>query len=360
MAPIKPDWNNATGMQLEMVHDALLHAFPNPGDLIAFLLFRMQITYARVAGFQTNYSDGALAVLTYAQAQGRLEELIEKAQQKNPGNPRLQMLRHLGNLTHASRADGRSVEDIVRNDGGFQNVIPWIRKLDRLTAQVCRIECPINQGVGTGWLVANDLVLTNGHVVAAIMNKSRKAAEYAVRFDYATDANGTNGGTVFPLAADPVLSASPASPLELGTGPQGPTSDFLDYAVVRLAQNVGDTMGITGQKRGYITTIGNATIPADGASLIVLQHPSGDPMALDIGTVLGSNGDGTRVRHNVSTRSGSSGSPCFNVKLELVALHNAGDPLYNGVSGTPTENHAVPFRRIIDALTGTTVPRFWS
>lgn len=360
MAIQKPDWSNATGMQLEMVLDALLHAFPSPGEFETFLLLRLNKTYATIAGYLVNYRIGLLAVITNARAGGWLEELIVKAQEAVPGNPRLRALRHLGNLSNATPPGGRSVEDIIRQDGGFQDVIPWVRKLDRLTGQICRIECPVNQGVGTGWLVANDLVLTNGHVAAPIIHTPAKAKHYVARFDYATDAKGTNEGTVFSFAANPVLNASPASPQELGTGIAGPTNDFLDYAVMQLAANAGTSIGISGQPRGYIATDSATTVPADGSVMIVLQHPSGDPMALDLGTVLGVNGDGSRITHNVSTKGGSSGSPCFNAKLELVALHNAGDPLYDGVHGAPKENHAVPIERILSALAGTAVPKFWS
>jgi V8-like Glu-specific endopeptidase len=42
---------------------------------------------------------------------------------------------------------------------------------------------------------------------------------------------------------------------------------------------------------------------------------------------------------------GSSGSPCFNARLELIGLHHAGD-----VAAQPTYNIAIPVRAIVDHL----------
>jgi len=353
------DWNNATGMQLEVVHDALLHAFPTPEDFSTFLFLQLGRNYAALSGNKTKYSNGLVEVLQDAQSNGWLNDLIDAALKSKPQNPRLKVLRYLGDLTSAAPPAGRTLEDIVRKDGGFQNVLVWIRRLNEEVRKVCRIEYPINQGVGTGWLVANDLVLTNGHVAAPIIAGARKATDYHCRFDYATDTSGTNPGVSISLAEKAVLSSSPASPLELGTGTAAPTLGELDYALLRLSQNAGDTMSPLGSKRGWLATSRGRPIPSDGSILVVLQHPSGDPLKMDIGFVLGRNADGSRVTHNVTTVSGSSGSPCLNIKMELAALHNAGDPMYDGITGSAKENRAVPIEPILAKLDGEPVPKFW-
>lgn len=354
------DWTQATGMQLEMIKDALQDAFYDPDDFINFLLLRLNKTWALLAGIGANYDTGMVQVLTKARAAGWLGELITKAQQKVPGNPRLAALRQLGDLTgDPPPAFGRTVEDIVRTDGGFADVIPWIRALDQIRGQICRIESPVGQGVGTGWLVADDLVMTNGHVVAPILAGARQAASYACRFDYATDAAGTSQGTVVPFGAAWKVGASPASDLELGLGPKGPTLQELDYAVVRVASKVGTTPGPNGAARGKIVTKLATKAPAGGEILFILQHPSGDPLKMALGTSKGLNGNSTRVEHDVNTEGGSSGSPCFNAKLELVGLHNAGDPLYDGVHGAPQSNSAVPVGLILAELAAAGAPKFW-
>ncbi|MFN0007228.1 MAG: trypsin-like peptidase domain-containing protein [Planctomycetota bacterium] len=355
-----PDWSAATGMQLEMVQDALLSAFPVPQNFETFLQFRLNKFYPLLAPLHVTYQVGLAQVLLEARAANWLDELITAAQTKVPGNPKLKALRHLGDLTSTPTPPGKSLEDIVRNDGGFADIIPWIKRLDGLRAQMCRIECPVGQGVGTGWLVASDLLMTNGHVITRILSNARKPADYAFRFDYATDANGTNPGTTYRLANDWCLRSSPPSPLELGTGAAGPTGTELDYALLRLEQPVGTTMGPSGQQRGWVTIKQGTAVPAIGSIVLVLQHPSGSPLKLAIGAVAGPNGNGTRVAHSANTEGGSSGSPCFDAKLELFALHNSGDPLYDGVHGAAHQNHAVPIEAILATMYGTPVPKFWA
>ena len=60
--------------------------------------------------------------------------------------------------------------------------------------------------------------------------------------------------------------------------------------------------------------------------------------ARTIGSVDKFNAGGTRMRHTANSKKGSSGSPCLNANLQLVALHHAHDPAY-----PPQWNQAVPF-----------------
>jgi hypothetical protein len=71
--------------------------------------------------------------------------------------------------------------------------------------------------------------------------------------------------------------------------------------------------------------------------VFLLQHPEGEPLQLTIGTVTAFNGAATRVRYDANSKDGSSGSPCFDADLRLVALHHAHDPHY-----PPAWNQAVP------------------
>ncbi len=328
-----PDWNNADGMQLALLQEAVLHAFPNPTDLEMLLRLRLNRSYAQLVAGSANYRYAVFQILVTASAEHWLDRLIDAAGKQNPGNPRLR---------------------------AFADVIPWLRRLDRLRAQVCRIENPVNQAVGTGWLVARDLALTNWHVVRRVLSGEKKPVDVALRFDYASDAGGTSPGVTHTLAAAWCLRHSPASALELGEGNGEPTPAELDYALLRLAQPIGDQPGPGGEPRGWITTQRATAIPAVGDVLFVLQHPQGDPLKLAIGVSRGANGNGSRVLHDANTVNGSSGSPCLNAKLELVALHNAGDPLYDGVIGAPQHNQAVPVEAILASVDSAGGPRFWS
>jgi len=82
--------------------------------------------------------------------------------------------------------------------------------------------------------------------------------------------------------------------------------------------------------------------------VLIVQHPDGSPLkfALDTKGVMGVNGNGTRVRYATNTEHGSSGSPCFNIDWEIIALHHLGDPAWKA----PTFNEGVPIGMIATRL----------
>jgi hypothetical protein len=357
------DWNNANGMQMRMVHDALLDAFRNPSDLKMLLRLNLDESYAENVSSGGNYANEVFDVVQAARQDEWLAALVREARRERPGNRRVAALLPLADLTEAtpSPSSPRTLEDIVRDEVGFTDLIPWISGLDLLRGQVCRIESPVNQAVGTGWLVAPDLLLTNWHVVARVISNEKAPASVVCRFDYASDAEKTNPGTEFGLAADWCPSYSPASPREIGNDGEGPGPKYLDYALLRLAQPVGDQAGPSGAKRGWVATKRGVTAPPAGAVVLVLQHPSGDPLKIAIGVVKEAANGNVRILHDANTLHGSSGSPCLNAKLELVALHNAGDPMYDDGNGAPKQNQAVPLEPILASIDATAnAPKFWS
>jgi hypothetical protein len=80
-----------------------------------------------------------------------------------------------------------------------------------------------------------------------------------------------------------------------------------------------------------------------GAPVHIYQHPKGAKLGEAIGSVLNLNH--TRIRYNANTEPGSSGSPCLNANLDLVALHHVGDP-GNPLQPKPTYNQGIPIDRI--------------
>ena len=124
----------------------------------------------------------------------------------------------------------------------------------------------------------------------------------------------------------------------------------LDYAVQRLTRPIGsEPMGTAdttapGRSRGWIAPNGDAavTLLIEDAPAFVLEHPEGAPLQLAAGKFLEVRA--TRVRHDVNTAPGSSGSPCFDAHLELVALHNGG-----GLRGAAEHYQAVPMAAIVAA-----------
>jgi hypothetical protein len=81
-------------------------------------------------------------------------------------------------------------------------------------------------------------------------------------------------------------------------------------------------------------------------------------MQLAFGTVKCFAGGGRRLRHDAKTLPGSSGSPCFNVDLQLVALHHAGDPQSN-LQFKGEFNQAIPIGLVVEHLKGKGLTPFW-
>lgn len=65
-------------------------------------------------------------------------------------------------------------------------------------------------------------------------------------------------------------------------------------------------------------------------------------LAMDTQAIIGRNSNGTRLRYSTNTEPGSSGSPCFSMDWDLVALHHFGDPAWT----EPKFNQGVPIGRI--------------
>ena len=91
--------------------------------------------------------------------------------------------------------------------------------------------------------------------------------------------------------------------------------------------------------------------------MFIVQHPKGQAQKLAVGAVLKRNKNNSRVRYDANTDHGSSGSPCFDAKLDLVALHHGGDP----DSGKLAKfNQGIPIETILNDLSSRPdVPVFW-
>ncbi len=224
------------------------------------------------------------------------------------------------------------------------DLLAWVDRLMRVKDRVCRIETATG-ALGTGFLVGPSAVLTNWHVVEKLADRP---ADLRCRFDYAMQPDGSRrAGAV--VAAEALLAHAPCSPAELTADPDQPppTPDQLDYALLSLAEPAGE-QGLDGHSRGWLALPEGGFPLAAGAPLLIVQHPDGAPMklAMDTEAVIGPVADGLRVRYRTNTDNGSSGSPCFSMDWDPVALHHYGDPAW----GAPRFNQGVPLGLIRAAI----------
>ena len=176
---------------------------------------------------------------------------------------------------------------------------------------VGRIESPQNTGIGTGVLVAQNLLLTCNH----IFTKTRVEKAW-VTFGAKSDSYSTPG--IFELDLNFVRY-----------------DNQLDYALIRLQPNPA------------LKPIRPVNVGLDsGQKIRLIHHPMGQPVVISgLGQIVqvGQN----YIDHNLNTDKGSSGAPIFNDVWELVAIHR-GNP---GV-GRPTKGtmEGKPISAIWDSI----------
>jgi V8-like Glu-specific endopeptidase len=154
--------------------------------------------------------------------------------------------------------------------------------------------------VGTGFLVGKNLLLTNHHVV----NSIETARSALCVFNYQVAPGDESEETqAFRLAPDELFVTSP---LKGG----------LDYTFVWIDSSANVQYGAIPLTRSAFTVH-----PGDRANLV--QHPDGrkKEVALHDNEVL--QDTGLLLHYATDTEGGSSGSPVFNNRWELIALHHA-------------------------------------
>lgn len=366
------DYNQLTGPQRKVLREALLEVFRRARDLDQFL---QDYGYDPLEHLVEDgpFSHQMFELIGDFRSRGKLSVFVPQVQSEYPDAPAMRELDERLAMAGAAfeqqrvaaglKAQGFGLERIVR-DGGFADLNLWAAQLVAAGRRVCRISYPVSAGVlrGSGFLVAGDLLLTNYHVIEALLAAPETVPDVRLQFDYAEGEDGVAGGEKFRLHDDWHVASSRYSAADLAPDSGLPTANELDFALVRLAKAAGELgdPAAPGKKRGWIPLPGTsepgAAAAAEGDIVYVLQHPEGKPLKLSVGVVK-TPVTALRLRYDADTEAGSSGGLVLNQQLQPIALHHAGDP---AAAMRATYNQGIPLSAIRTALEANqAVPRFW-
>jgi hypothetical protein len=239
------------------------------------------------------------------------------------------------------------------------------RRAEERASWTCAISIG-DRGGGTGLLVNRDLVLTNYHVIAPLLNDPQLFRAASCRFDFVEDPETGEQleGIRVPFAERWEVVWRPYSDLDLTGAETGFEPDRLDFALIRLNEPIGEAPVTRGtyqrSSRGWLPLPSDPPLPRVGSPLFIWQHPAVPesmatsklvvmPQKVADGAVLSILDGGLRLRHDVKTLHGSSGAACFDANFDLVALHHAGDPKLDA-NRLGKWNQAVPIKAIVAYL----------
>lgn len=348
---------------MEEVREAFTEAY-DEDTLDEMLRFRLEKKLFKIVP-KGSLNTIVFKLLDKATMEGWETKLIREAYRFNPGSehmlriyekygmaPQIALQREGQPLAGGETRKG--LEKTISDDIPVLDIVKLRTRLSDFEVRICRVER--NQaGAGTGFLIGPDVVLTNYHVVEKVLNGTHAESAVTCLFDYKRLADNSvqTGLRVKLHPAGGILVHSPYTPEERALVPDKtlPTEQQLDFALLRLERPLGSEplSGPDSPKRGFEKLPDTAPVFTPDEGLLIAQHPAGEPMkiALDTRSVIGLNANGTRVRYRTNTEGGASGSPVFDMRCQLVALHHYGDP---ALDHPPQYNQGVAPLHLIRAM----------
>jgi len=308
--------------QRQALRRGLLAAFDGTEDLEQILYFHFEKAKYSVVSGQSNFGNGVMDVIQWAEKNEWERALVLAARSENPNNVELKAASEALGLTARPFENSLVPEAVLLEKAGLTKTGEWLKRYLEAELRTFRIEFH-DEGFGTGFLVGENLALTSDHVFAdnELYSDAVRRSHVKLRFDYRVAPDGTAAqGTAFSIdgSGDWLVKRSP--------------SPNLDYALFRINGTPGtDQTGLTAKSptRGWLKLADRT--PSKGEPLIVMQHPNGRRMEVAIGYVdeLPARAEGAapvvpvagKFWHRANTEGASSGAPCFDGKWNLVGIH---------------------------------------
>jgi S1-C subfamily serine protease len=287
-------------------------------------------------------------VLEASATAGKTRPLVELVVDKNPTNPRRGFLAALiasqpaGVDRQPRDADNapRFVkgthevsepeallfhDDLTLEIGRVGWLIGVLQRLQGLSPSVCRFTVASGASLqyGSGFRIADDLLLTNWHVLRMLGEPTKVTAEFGYEDD------GKGGGlasTAVPCGVDTMV-----------------TDEDDDWGVVRVKEPLAAAIPIV--------KLSDAVAPATGDLAFIIQHPGGARKRLAYVRNQVTAVDDRVVHYLSDTQGGSSGSPVLNGDGKLIGLHHAGGTPQE-VAGKPpiSKNEGIRIERVVAGL----------
>ena len=228
-----------------------------------------------------------------------------------------------------TETDGKVQEKIIG-----ENTLRDVRMLQLLldaSRAVVRISGPL--GLGSGFMVASDLVMTNNHVIAS----AEDAAKCAFTFNFQLGADGRESKT-FGAVALPggLFHTSPESQL--------------DYTVLQLRD-----APVADSPFGFAPLLPKPARAQKEQRVSIIQHPGGHYKKVSMQNNFVAFADTHVLQYTTSTEPGSSGSPVFaeqeDGSFAVIAIHHAGGMLREpGSPQTYLRNEGICMIAVLDDL----------
>jgi V8-like Glu-specific endopeptidase len=216
-------------------------------------------------------------------------------------------------------------DDLTLQIGRVPGLIATLQKLVTLAPSVCRFVVDVH-GRGTGFRIADDLLLTNWHVVHDPKTGARRGAVTA-EFGYEDDGQG----------GEPAPKQIPCDVTSIVTDQAD------DWAVIRPQQPLLDEWPVV--------KLSEAVEPVANEPAYIVQHPAGARKRLGYVRNQVSSFDDRVLHYLTDTQQGSSGSPVFDAAGRLIGLHHSGGTPQE-VAGKPpmTKNEGIRIPRVVAGL----------
>ena len=227
-------------------------------------------------------------------------------------------------------------DDLTLQVGRVPGLIGTLQRLLVVAPAVCRLVVDVHGTTqhGSAFRIAEDLLLTNWHVVHR-RGDAVPATGITAEFRYEDDGRG---------------GALPPTPVPCDH--ESVVSDRTDdWAVVRPTAPLDPAWPVL--------ALTGAADPVVGAPAFIVQHPRGDRKRIGFVRNSVSSFDDRVLHYLTDTQEGSSGSPVFDADGRLVGLHHAGGRPQT-VAGRPpmAKNEGIRIPRVLAGLTaaGVAVP----